>query len=140
MKSCIFGLLISLAQISWAQDTWIHVNGRSFHDSGYYRQWNPGLGIERKINNDKDWTWAAGWYQNSIDRITTYSSVKRMWRLDDTWQININMGGVTGYRGWTVAPVILPEACYGWVCGFFIPKLNHENTAAAAFYLRIPIK
>lgn len=140
MKSFVFGLVLSLANVnvSWAQDTWIHINGRSFHDSGHYRQWNAGLGIERKI--DGDWTWAGGWYQNSIDRTSIYGSVKRMWRLNDAWQININMGSVTGYHGWPVAPVILPEACYGWVCGFFIPKLNHENTAAVAFYLRIPIK
>lgn len=138
MKSFVFGLLISLAPMVWAEDTWIHVNGRSFHKTGDFRGWNPGLGIERSFN--QDWSWATGWYMNSINRNSTYGLAKRIWNLDPDWQINLNLGGVTGYRGYTLAPVILPEACYRWICGLYIPRFSDDNVAAAAFYLRIPIQ
>lgn len=137
MRSLIFGLLMFWTSLVWAQDAWIHVSGRSFHERGNFRGWNPGLGIERSF--DQDWTWAAGWYQNSIDRTSSYGLIKRSWRMDHGWQINANIGGVGGYQGYSVAPVLLPEVCWHWLCGFYIPKLGQDNVAAAAFYLRIPL-
>ena len=136
MRSFVFALLLSLAWPVSAQ-TWLHVYGRSWHDGSGYREANGGIGIEQQFA--PRWTWAVGAFQNSIDRRSVAGMAKYQWYQSTLVVVNLQLGGVTGYRRYDVAPVILPEACVGWLCAMFVPKIGDETTAAVAVYLRIPL-
>lgn len=138
MKCLVLSLLILTASTAWSQTAWLHVNGHSYHNRSGFNETNRGLGMELMVSSQ--WSVAGGVYRNSIDRDSVYALTKYHWYRNEDWAVNINIGGVTGYRGWEVAPVILPEACWLWLCGFVIPRLGDDSAAAAAFYLRIPIK
>ena len=136
MKSFLFALLLCLTMPVSAQ-TWLHVYGKSWHDSHGFRQVNTGIGIERQFA--PDWSWAAGTFQNSIDRQSVVGMVKYHWYQQEKFAVNVQMGGVTGYQNYSVVPLILPEACWSWLCGMFVPRIDNETTAAVAVYLRIPL-
>lgn len=136
MKHLILSVLLIMA-LPVQAETWLHVYGRSWHEQPGYRDVNTGIGIEHQFANR--WTWAVGTFQNSLDRQSVAVLVKHnVWQRNDL-SVNWQLGGVTGYRHYTVAPVILPELCVSWVCGMFVPRIGSETTAAVAFYLRIPI-
>jgi hypothetical protein len=136
MKSFVLALLLTLAQPVTAQ-TWLHVYGRSWHDSPGYREINTGIGIERQFTND--WTWAIGTYRNSIYRQSVVGMAKYQWYQQGDFSVNIQMGGVTGYRRYPVVPMVLPEACWTWICGMAVPRVSNETRSAVAVYLRIPL-
>lgn len=136
MKKILGVLFLLWAQNSVAE-SWLHVSGLSWHDRPGYQEINTGIGFESSWN--QSWNWAVGTFQNSIDRQSVYALAKYRWWVKDDLAVNLNLGGVTGYRRYAVAPVILPEACVGWLCAMFIPRIGDETTAAAAVYLRIPL-
>lgn len=129
-------VILACTPAAWA-DTWLHVTGRSWHDRSGYNGINPGLGIE--IQTHQSWSVAGGLYHNSVYRTTVYALGKYHWLDHDGWKINVIMGAATGYGLHPAAPIIMPELCRGWVCVFAAPRLGPDTTAAAAFYLRIPI-
>ena len=133
-------LLIALALFvtSAHADTWVNVYGLSHHAKSGDREHNPGIGLETSI--DRDWSLAVGTYLNSIDRRSYLVAGKYHWIDRGVWKVNVNMGGVTGYRHTEVAPLVLPELCWRWVCGIYIPKFGDEVEAAMAIYLRIPLQ
>ena len=136
MKSLLLALLFTLSWPVHAQ-TWVHVYGKSWHALPGYREINTGIGIERQFADD--WSWAVGTFQNSIDRQSVTGMLKYQAYRQGDFAVNIQLGGVTGYRNYAVAPVALPEACWAWVCGMFVPRIENETTAALAVYLRIPL-
>jgi hypothetical protein len=135
MRSFGLALLLTLAQPVTAE-TWIHVYGRSWHDQAGYREINTGVGIEQKFA--PAWSWAAGTFQNSEDRQSVVVMAKYHWIDHGSWAVRWQLGAVTGYRRREVAPVILPELCWSWVCGMIIPNVG-QSAAAAAVYLRVPL-
>ena len=136
MKRLILAVFLILALPVHAE-TWVHVYGASWHEQPGYREINTGLGIEHRF--DDRWTWAVGTFQNSIDRQSVAVLVKYSAFQQGDLLVNWQLGGVTGYRHYAIAPVILPELCVSWVCGMFVPRIGSETQAAVAFYLRIPI-
>jgi hypothetical protein len=136
MKPFLLALLLILAR-PVAADTWLHIYGRSWHDQSGYKESNMGIGFERQYA--PDWSWAVGTFQNSIDRQSVTGMLKYQAYQQGDFAVNLQLGGVTGYRNYAVAPVALPEACWRWVCGMFVPKIENETTAAVAVYLRIPL-
>ena len=134
---CLILLVSMILALPASAQTWLHVYGRSWHDQSGYREINTGIGVERQL--DDRWTWTVGTFHNSIDRQSVFAVAKYRWYQQGDFISNLQMGGVTGYRGYAVAPVVLPEACWRWVCGMFIPRIENETTAAVAFYLRIPL-
>ena len=136
MRSFVLALLLTLAQPVVAE-TWLHVYGRSWHESSGYREINTGIGIEHQFADD--WTWAVGTFQNSISRQSVAGMVKYQWYQQGDFIVNIQIGGVTGYNRYPVIPMVLPEACWSWVCGMAIPKVSSDTQAAVAVYLRIPL-
>ena len=135
MRSFVLALLLTLAQPVVAE-TWLHVYGRSWHDQSGYREINTGVGIEQKFA--PAWSWAAGTFQNSEDRQSVVTMVKYHWIDQAPWAVRWQLGAITGYRRYAVAPVILPELCWSWVCGMIIPTTS-QTAAAAAIYLRVPL-
>jgi len=135
MRSFVLSLLLTL---SWpvAAETWVHVYGRSWHDQAGYRETNTGVGVEQQFA--PAWSWAVGTFQNSEDRQGVVTMVKYHWIDQAPWAVRWQLGAVTGYSRYTVAPVILPELCWSWVCGMIIPNVG-QSAAAAAFYLRVPL-
>lgn len=129
-------LLLTLPWPVSAQ-TWVHVYGRSWHDQPGYRGINTGVGVEQQFA--PQWSWAVGTFQNSEDRQSVVGMAKYQWYQSTSVAVNLQLGGVTGYRRYAVAPVVLPEACVGWLCAMFVPKIGDETTAAVAVYLRIPL-
>lgn len=136
MRSFIFAFLLVIAWPVHAQ-TWLHVYGRSWHDQSGYREINTGIGIEQQFSDR--WSWALGTFQNSIDRASAVGMAKYQWYQQSNFIINLQLGGVTGYRNYPVAPFVLPEACWTWICGMFVPRIANETAAAAIVYLRIPL-
>lgn len=136
MKSFVFALLLT---VSWplSAQTWLHVAGLSWHDRPGFREVNTGIGIEQQFA--PKWTWALGTYQNSVDRQSVYALTKYQWIQRSDMAVNVNIGGVTGYRTWAVAPAVLPEICWHWICTIGMPQVGNETTAAVAVYLRIPL-
>ena len=137
MKYLIWALLIICPFPAVAANTWLHIYGKSWHDRSGYHEDNAGVGIEKQFNDQ--WTWAVGTFHNSIDRQSVFALTKYQWYQRGDFISNLQIGAVTGYRGYAVAPVVLPEACWSWVCDMFIPRIENETTAAVAFYLRIPL-
>ena len=137
LKIFLSVVLMSIASTSYAQ-TSLHIYGKSWHSgSESYRETNTGMGIEQRINSK--WSIALGTFQNSLDRQSVIGFGKYHWREYGNWQINVNVGAVTGYNSMKVAPAVLPEVCWQWVCMMGIPAVGSETSAAAAIYLRIPL-
>lgn len=136
MKSFVFAFLLILAVPASAQ-TWLHIYGLSKHESPGYQEINAGIGIEQQFA--EQWSWGLGTYRNSIYRQSMAGMVKYQWYQQGDFSVNMQMGGVTGYRRYAVAPVILPETCWSWICGMFVPRIENETRAAVAVYLRIPL-
>jgi len=132
----LISVVFSILALPVQAETWLHVYGRSWHDQPGYRDVNTGIGIEKRLVDR--WTWAVGTFQNSLDRQSVTVLAKYAAYQHGNLAVNWQLGGVTGYRHYTVAPVILPELCVSWVCGMFVPRIGSEITAAGAFYLRVP--
>lgn len=140
MKSIIRYLFVLCGILLWSSasaETWVHIYGKSWHNQPGYREVNTGIGIEQKFA-DK-WSWSLGTFQNSIDRQSVVGMAKYHWYQQGNLSVNLQMGAVTGYQNYSVAPVLLPEACWKWVCGMFVPEIKNETAAATVVYLRIPL-
>jgi hypothetical protein len=81
-----------------------------------------------------------GTFQNSIDRQSVQFMAKYHWIEQGNWAVRWQLGGVTGYRDYPVAPVVLPELCWQWLCGMVIPAVDQGSSTAVGMYLRIPVK
>ena len=129
-------LLLFVASTAEAQ-SYVHVNGISKHNKSGYNEQNWGVGYEQAVADN--WTVAVGTYKNSEYRHSTYAYGRYAMYKQDRWDIGLNVGIVTGYRTQSVVPVVLPEACYGWVCSMFIPQIGGIEASAITARLRIPI-
>ena len=136
IKALATAWLLLLVLPAQAQTAWLHVYGRSWHRDPGYRSHNWGLGAEIQLADQ--WTVAGGTYRNSVDRDSWYALVKRQVWQQGSVIVNLNMGAATGYQ-FQVTPVLLPEICWSWLCGFALPSAGAGTTAMAALYLRIPI-
>jgi len=138
MKTILSAIFSLLVMSTAHAETYLHVYGKSWHSgSKSYRETNTGVGVEHRIN--PKWSVALGTFQNSLDRQSVIGFGKYHWRQYGHWQINVNLGLVTGYDSMTVAPAVLPEVCWRWICTMAVPAVGSETSAAAAFYLRIPL-
>lgn len=117
--------------------TWVQVNGVSVHDQPGYNGFNYGAGIEHTVTNN--WTVAAGWYQNSEYRGSTYAYGRFSFYKKDDWDLGLALGAVTGYQRTTVLPMAFPEACYAWTCALFLPRVEQTGASVLGLRLRIPI-
>jgi hypothetical protein len=122
--------------VAWGQ-TYVQVNGVSVHDRSGYNEFNYGLGVEQGITNR--WSVSAGWYYNSERRGSTYAYGRYAVYKQDSWDIGIAMGAITGYQRAAVVPMAFPEVCYGWVCSLFAPRVEATGANVVAFRLRIPV-
>lgn len=125
-----------LALPAQAQTAWLHVYGTSWHQEPGYNSRNWGLGAEVQLADR--WTVAGGTYRNSVDRDSWYALAKRQVWQQGSVIVNLNMGAATGYQS-SITPVVLPEVCWAWLCGFVLPRAGAGTTAMTALYLRIPL-
>jgi hypothetical protein len=135
IKIYLYVILI-FGSVAQAQ-TFVQINGLSLHDRSGYNGFNYGAGVEHTVT--KDWTMAAGWYYNSERRGSGYTYGRYAVYKQDSWDIGIAVGAVTGYQRAAVVPMIFPEVCYGWVCGLFAPRVENTGANVVAFRLRIPV-
>jgi hypothetical protein len=117
--------------------TLVQINGISLHDRAGYNGVNYGAGLEQVIG--AGWSAAAGWYYNSESRGSTYVYGRYAVYKKDSWDIGMAVGAVTGYNRAPVLPMAFPEACYGWVCAMFVPRMTDTGASAVGFRLRIPV-
>ena len=136
MKKIILLFFIFYSVCSQSE-TYVQINGASVHDRAGYNGFNYGAGLEQGII-DK-WTVAAGWYRNSEYRGSAYAYGRYAFYKKDSWDLGVAMGAVTGYQRASVIPMAFPEACYGWVCGLFAPRVEATGANVVAFRLRIPV-
>jgi hypothetical protein len=129
-------VLIFSTGITQAQ-TYLQINGASLHDRSGYNGWNWGAGLEQGIT--PRWTVAGGWYYNSERRGSTYAYGRYAVYKKDSWDLGVSVGAVTGYNRAAVVPMAFPEACYGWVCGLFAPRVESTGANVIGFRLRIPV-
>jgi hypothetical protein len=130
--------LVLVLNLSLTQaQTYLQVNGVSVHDRPGYNEFNYGAGLEQGITDR--WTVAGGWYYNSEYRGSTYAYGRYAVYKKNHWNLGIAVGAVTGYDRATVVPMAFPEACYGWVCTLFAPKIESTGANVLAFRLRIPV-
>ena len=61
-----------------------------------YRESNPGLGIEQKLNSG--WSISAGFFRNSFNRHTNYVFAGYTPLHFESWRVGAVMGAVTGYE------------------------------------------
>ena len=61
-----------------------------------YRESNPGLGIEQKLNSG--WSISAGFFRNSFNRHTNYVFAGYTPLQVSDWRVGAVMGAVTGYE------------------------------------------
>lgn len=129
----VLALNLSVAQAQ----TYVQVNGASLHDRPGFNDWNWGAGLEQGITDR--WTVAGGWYYNSDYRGSVYAYGRYAFYKQGAWDMGVAVGAVTGYQRASVIPMAFPEACYAWVCGLFIPKVESTGANAVGFRLRIPV-
>ena len=136
MKFLLFTLFYMISPLVMGQ-TYVQVNGVSLHDRPGYNGFNWGAGVEQVVA--QDWTVAAGWYYNSERRGSTYAYGRYTFYKQDSWDIGVAVGAVTGYQRAAVVPMAFPEVCYGRVCGLFAPRVESTGANVVGFRLRIPV-
>lgn len=137
MSKIVLSLVLLLSSLNASAETWVHISGISWHNKPGYQEFNAGIGIETQIYSK--WSAAIGSYRNSVDAQSIYGLVKYQLYQKDDVAINVNLGGVSGYPKYSVIPLLLPEACFGWLCGSYIPSMRDTMPAAAFMYLRVPL-
>lgn len=136
MKIVVTLILSLISFISVAQ-TWVQVNGVSVHDQPGYNAFNYGAGLEHTVA--ANWTVAGGWYRNSVYRGSFYAYGRYAFYQQDAWNLGVAVGAVTGYNRAQVVPMAFPEACYGWTCALFLPRVEQTGASVIGVRLRIPI-
>ena len=132
LACCVF------ISISVQAQTYVQINGVSWHDRSGYNSFNYGAGIEQTVSTN--WTVAGGWYRNSDYRGSTYAYGRYALYRHNQWNIGLAVGAVTGYQRASVVPMVFPEVCYGWVCMLAAPRVESTGANVVAARLRIPIK
>ena len=117
--------------------TYVQINGISVHDQPGYNGINYGAGVEHTVT--RDWTMAGGWYRNSERRGSGYAYGRYALYKQDSWDLGIAAGAVTGYQRATVLPMAFPEVCYAWACAMFAPRVESTGANVVGVRLRIPI-
>ncbi len=133
LLALVLALNLSLTQA----ETYVQINGVSVHDQSGYNGFNYGAGLEQGITDR--WTVAGGWYYNSEYRGSTYAYGRYAFYKQDSWDIGVAVGAVTGYNRATVVPMAFPEACYGWACVMAAPRVEATGANVVGFRLRIPV-
>ena len=136
MKHWIVVLMIFATPALSAQ-TYVQINGVSLHDRPGYNSLNYGAGIEQAVT--RDWTVAGGWYYNSERRGSGYAYGRYAVYKQDSWDIGVTVGAVTGYRRAAVVPMAFPEVCYGWLCVVAFPRVEATGANVLGLRARIPI-
>jgi hypothetical protein len=136
MRTLVAVALLLMSVAIHAQ-TYVQINGVSAHDQSGYNGFNYGAGLEQGIT-DK-WSVAGGWYYNSEYRGSTYAYGRYAVYKKDSWNIGVAVGAVTGYQRARVVPMAFPEACYGWVCTLFAPRVEATGANVVGVRLRIPV-
>lgn len=136
MKKIIILFFIFCCASSQAQ-TYVQINGISVHDRSGYNGFNWGAGLEQSITDRI--SVAAGWYYNSEYRGSTYVYGRYAFYKQGQWNLGVAMGAVTGYQRASVIPMAFPEACYGWTCAMFAPRVESTGANVIGFRLRIPV-
>ena len=85
------------------------------------------------------WTVAGGWYRNSEYSGSAYTYGRYAFYKRESWDVGLAVGAVTGYQRATVLPMAFPEACYGWVCALFAPRIEDSGANVIGVRLRIPV-
>jgi hypothetical protein len=118
-------------------ETYIQLNGVSVHNKPGFNGVNYGAGIEQTVSDR--WSVAGGWYRNSDYRGSAYAYGRYAVYKNESWNIGIAGGLVTGYEPYTVAPTLFPEICYSYLCAIALPQVKTTGASALAFHLRVPI-
>jgi len=131
--------LITLWVISAAiqAETYVQINGVSVHDRSGYNGLNYGAGVEHTLT--RDWNVSAGWYYNSERRGSSYAYGRYSVYKQDSWDLGIGVGSVTGYRRAAVVPMAFPEVCYAWLCAVAFPRVEATGANVLGLRARIPI-
>lgn len=136
VKKIICAFLLIFSTKLYPQ-TFVQINGFSWHDRSGYNGFNYGAGLEQGITDRV--SVAGGWYRNSEYRGSTYAYGRYAVYKKDSWDIGVVAGAVTGYQRATVVPMAFPEVCYGWVCGLFAPRVEATGANVIGMRLRIPV-
>ena len=133
----LLACFLFLISISSYPNTYLQINGVSVHDRPGYNGWNWGAGVE--YTAARDWTVAAGWYYNSERRGSGYAYGRYALYKQDSWDIGVAVGAVTGYQRSSVVPIAFPEVCYAWACAMFAPRVETTGANVIGLRARIPI-
>lgn len=133
LLALVLALNLSLTQAQ----TYVQINSISLHDQSGYNGFNYGAGLEQAITDRI--TVAGGWYYNSEYRGSAYAYGRYAVYKQDRWDIGVAVGAVTGYQRAAVVPMAFPEACYGWMCALFAPRIEATGANVIGVRLRIPV-
>ena len=68
---------------------------------------NPGIGFERDV--EKNWSWSAGVFKNSLRRAAFYGLANyAAWKPTDSWRVGVSVGASSGYHHAAIIPVVTP--------------------------------
>lgn len=120
----------------------LSLGGGAYHferDLGY-NEFNYGLGYERDWN--KDISWSAGVYKNSIRRATFYGLVNYYpWAPGAGFRFGLSGGAMTGYHHAAVIGTLMPTAewrgKYFSVQSYVVPTIKPYIDGAVVFQLKI---
>ena len=133
----IISVVLFFISLTAQAQTYLQINGASVHDRPGYNGLNYGAGIEQTVTGD--WNVAAGWYRNSERRGGGYVYGRYSIYKQDSWDLGIAVGAVTGYRRAAVVPMAFPEVCYAWACTLILPRVDSTGANAIGLRLRIPV-
>lgn len=105
---CVAALGLLLPQAAMSSD-FMTFGGVSRHydRSLDLNEFNPGIGYERDV--DKDWSWSAGVFKNSLKRAAFYATANyALWKPAESWRVGATAGLSSGYHHAAIIPLVTP--------------------------------
>ena len=137
MRVIILAFLTIFSLNCLAED-YVRFTGLSWHDTPGNNPINSGVGFE--VEHNKDWAWTGGVYRNSEWNYSWYAGSRYTFYKDSDWNIGLVGGAVTGYRAFSVIPMVMPDVCWNYLCVGALPKVSKDGSNVVAFSVRLPIQ
>ena len=137
MRAIILAVLITFSFNCFAED-YVRFTGLSWHSTPGNNPINAGVGFE--VEHNKDWAWTGGTYRNSEYNYSWYAGARYTFYKDTEWNVGLIGGAVTGYRAFSVIPMVMPDVCWNYLCVGALPKVSKDGSNIVAFSVKLPIQ
>ena len=127
-------ILLALLTLPARAEDYLAVTLGSKHTRGDYNEVNPGLGLERHLNDR--WALVAGYYYNSNRRDSFYAgAIYTRWRFGEV-KVGTSLGIVTGYG--RPIPMLAPIVMWRNLNFLIVPPVQ-DKAGVVALQVKFPL-